>query len=223
MSHHASSHNALPSAGEDRRGLRAFALTLLAIEFLDELADGSRQTAWPLIRFDLQLTYTQVGLLLTIPKLCGNLIEPPLFILGDTHRRRALVLSGGVGCALAALLVAASQSFAALLLAFIVFSPAAGAFVGLAQAALMDNAPARREQNMARWVFAGSLGVVAGSLLLNASVALGAGWRAWFALMAALSLCAVLAVRRLTLAVPGDVQTPAQLGFKAGALAALSA
>jgi len=50
MSQHTLSHSALPPAGKAGRGLRAFALTLLAIEFLDELADGSWQAARPLIR-----------------------------------------------------------------------------------------------------------------------------------------------------------------------------
>ncbi len=171
--------------------MRAFALTLLAIEFLDELVDGSRQAAWPLIRSDLQLTYTQIGLLLAVPSFCGNVIEVPLGILGDTrHRRRAIIL-GGVCFTLALLLVAASYNFTLLLLAFIVFSPAAGAFVNLSQAALMDAEPARHEQNMARWAFAGSLGVVAGSAALNAAVALGAGWRAWYAVMTLVALVTI--------------------------------
>ncbi|HYY43160.1 MAG TPA: MFS transporter, partial [Pyrinomonadaceae bacterium] len=188
MSQQTRSHAALPAAGKGGRSLRACALTLLAIEFLDELVDGSRQAAWPLIRSDLQLTYTQIGLLLTVPKLCGNLIEPSLFIIGDTHRRRAVVLTGGVSFMLALLLLAVSHSFALLLVAFVVFSPASGAFVNLSQAALMDNETARREQNMARWVLAGSLGVVVGSFMLNATLALGAGWRAWFGVMALLAL-----------------------------------
>ncbi len=35
----------------------------LLIEFLDEMAFGIGETAWPLIRTDLHLTYTQIGLL----------------------------------------------------------------------------------------------------------------------------------------------------------------
>jgi predicted MFS family arabinose efflux permease len=58
----------------------------------------------------------------------------------------------------ALILVAFSQYFAALLLAFIVFHPSCGAFVCLAQALLMDLAPGRLEQNAARWTFSGSLG-----------------------------------------------------------------
>ncbi len=41
----------------------------------------------------------------------------------------------------------------------------------------MDSEPERHEQNMARWTFAGSIGVVAGPLALSAVVVLGIGWR----------------------------------------------
>jgi MFS transporter, FSR family, fosmidomycin resistance protein len=224
MSKQIVSDSALPAQGQPTRVLRGFALTLLAIEFLDELADGSRQAAWPLIRSDLALTYAQIGLLLSVPKLCGNLIEPTLFILGDTHRRRALILWGGVGFTLASLLVAGSRGFVSLLLAFVVFSPSSGAFVGLAQAALMDADTARREQNMARWVFAGSLGVVFGALALNASVALGAGWRGWYGMLTVLALALVIAARRHKFPTAcADVDEQARAGFIANALGALSA
>ncbi len=224
MSHQALSPSALPPAGKRGRSLRAFALTLLAIEFLDELVDGSRQTAWPLIRLDLQLSYTQIGLLLAVPKLCGNLIEPPLFLLGDTSRRRALILGGGVGFTLALVMVSVSHSFALLLLAFVLFSPASGAFVSLSQASLMDDAPARREQNMARWAFAGSLGVVAGSAALNATVALGGSWRAWFGAMVAPALLLTLSTRRFMPPTPAATHAAqTQPRLKANLLLALHA
>jgi hypothetical protein len=127
---------------------------LLAIEFLDEFVFGTREAAWPLIRADLGLSYAQIGMLLGLPNVIGNLVEPALGILGDVWRRRALILGGGVAFALALLLTALSQSFPALLLSFILFYPASGAFVSLSQATLMDADPARHEQNMARWTFA---------------------------------------------------------------------
>src|ERR1041385_3086074 len=130
-----------------RDGLRLFIFTLLAVEFLDELVFGVRETAWPLIRDDLRLTYTQVGIVLSAPVVFGNLVEPALGILGDVWRRRALVLAGGVVYALATVLVGLSPNFAVLLFAECMSSPAAGAFVGLSQATLMDADPARREQN----------------------------------------------------------------------------
>lgn len=65
------------------RGLSFFVLTLLAIEFLDEFVFGAQETAWPLIRTDLGLSYAQVGMLLGLPGVVGNLVEPVIGILGD--------------------------------------------------------------------------------------------------------------------------------------------
>jgi FSR family fosmidomycin resistance protein-like MFS transporter len=178
------------------RGLRLFILTLLAVEFLDELAFGVRETAWPLIRDDLHLTYTQVGIVLSIPVVFGNLVEPAVGILGDVWRRRALVLTGGVVYALAIVLVGLSPNFAALLFAACLSNPASGAFVGLSQATLMDTAPARREQNMARWTLAGSLGNSAGPAAVGLCVWAGLSWRWNFVSVGALMLAAVAVVRR---------------------------
>src|SRR5512147_691062 len=105
----------------------------LFIEFVDELVFGLEDAAWPLIRNDLHLTYTQIGILLSIPGLLANLIEPFLFILGDIWRRRVILLSGGVFFTLACVLTATSQNFVWLLLAFVLFNPSSGAFVGLSQ------------------------------------------------------------------------------------------
>jgi MFS transporter, FSR family, fosmidomycin resistance protein len=79
-----------------------------------------------------------------------------------------------------------------LLASFILFFPASGMFVSLSQASLMDLEPSRHEQNMARWTFAGSLGIVVGPLLLSGLLAIGLGWRPAFGLLAALALIVLL-------------------------------
>ncbi|HEY0081588.1 MAG TPA: MFS transporter [Pyrinomonadaceae bacterium] len=224
MSKHARSNSASPTAGAWGRTLGGLGFILLTIEFLDELVDGSRQAAWPLIRRDLSLSYTEIGLLLAVPNFVANLVEPPLVLLGDTRHRRAIILTGGACFALSLLLVALSSGFASLLAAFVLFYPAGGAFVSLSQAALMDSAPARREQNMARWAFAGSLGIVAGSLALNAATHAGAGWRAWFGVLGALSAWLVVAARRFNFDAPARAEArPARAEIKQGALDALRA
>jgi len=173
-----------------------FIFVLLAIEFLDEFVFGARETAWPMIRTDLHLNYEQIGLLLSIPAFIASLIEPALGILGDVWKRRIIVLGGGVIFMLSLVLTALSQHWAVLLLSFILFYPASGAFVHLSQSTLMDSDPARHEQNMARWTFAGSLGVVGGSFVLIAVTAVGGDWRSLFALSALLTLfCLMLAWR----------------------------
>lgn len=179
-----------------RKRFSHFVLVLLLIELLDELVFGALEAAWPLIRDDLTLSYAQIGLLLSIPSLTGNLLEPVLAVLGDVWRRRMVVLGGGVVFTLALGLIAASQTFWLLMLSRVLFYPASGAFVSLSQATLMDIDESRREQNMARWTFAGSIGVVLGPLILGLGALAGLGWRWVIGLMAALALVLLLTSSR---------------------------
>ena len=152
-------------------------IIFLAIEFLDELVDGVGSAAWPLVRNDLDLTYVQIGLLLSVPGIFSTFVEPVIGILGDVGYRRLLVMGGGVAFAAAVGLVSVSQGFVVLLIAWMVFYPSSGAFVSLSQASLMNNDPTRREQNMARWTFTGGVAYVLGPLALTAAIAIGVGWR----------------------------------------------
>lgn len=180
--------------------LPAAILLFLAIEFLDELVDGVGSAAWPLIRDDIHLSYVQVGLLVGIPGILSSFIEPVVGILGDIGYRRLLVIGGGLMFAASLALVSISQGFVVLLVAWIVFFPASGAFVTLSQASLMDVDPARREQNMARWEFVGSVANMIGPLALTAAIALGLGWRGAFLAIAALAIPAIAAAGRVPIA-----------------------
>lgn len=162
------------------RHISRFILVILLIEFLDELIFGLREAAWPLIRTDLQLSYFQIGLLLSVPGLAASLVEPFLGILGDTWKRSVLILGGGMVLVATSFMVPASHSFGLLMLASLLAFPASGAYVSLSQAVLMDLEPQRHEQNMARWTFAGSLAVMAGPLLISGAAWLGWSWRAPF-------------------------------------------
>ncbi len=153
-------------------------LAALGAEFADELVDGTKSAALPLIRDSLHLSYGQVGLLAAVPLIAGSLIELPVGVLaGAGPRRRRVVLAGGLVFIAALLAAAAASTFAALLAALVLFFPASGAFVGLTEAQQLDAAPARRAQFMARWTLAGALGAVAGPGLLAAVVAAGGSWR----------------------------------------------
>jgi FSR family fosmidomycin resistance protein-like MFS transporter len=170
-------------------------LVLLAIELLDELVGGSRAAAWPLIRHDLHLSYPEIGLVLALPGLFGSALDPLIGLAGDTRRRGALMLAGGLFFALSAALSAVAIGFWSLLVALLIGNPATGAFVSLAQATLMDRDPAERERNMARWTVAGSVGYVVGPALIAAGVALGFGWRGVLVGLAVAAVPLALAVR----------------------------
>jgi len=171
------------------------------IEFLDELVFGTTDAAWPLIRADLSLTYTQIGILLTVPGLFSSIVEPFLGILGDIWKRRLLILGGGICFTLALFLTSLSSGFIFLLISFTLFYPSSGAFVSLSQATLMDVDPSRHDQNMARWTFAGSLGVMIGPPLLVGLAAIGFGWRGVFM---ALGLLAIIILTFAWRRVPAD-------------------
>jgi MFS transporter, FSR family, fosmidomycin resistance protein len=177
-------------------GAAVFAAMLLAVEFLDELVFGTREAAWPLIRADLDLSYAQIGLLLAIPELVSGVLEPLLGLSADTRWRRHIVLAGGVAFAVGVALVGASSDFAVLMLAMCVLYPASGAFVSLSQAVMVDAKPGDEEQSMARWTFAGSVGVVAGPLALTAFAFAGMSWRWLFLGFAAVTVMLVAGLKR---------------------------
>lgn len=173
-------------------------LIYLLVEFIDELIFGVGEAAWPLIRNDLHLNYAQIGFALSLPGFLANFIEPFLFTISDVWKRRTLILAGGIFFTISLLLTGISTSFVFLLCSFILFNPSSGAFVGLSQAALMDAEPDRRENNMARWTFAGSLGVVIGPILLAGAAWIGFGWRGMFMGLALLStLILILAFKQI--------------------------
>jgi FSR family fosmidomycin resistance protein-like MFS transporter len=170
------------------RGLRAPVVALLVIELLDELVFGAREAAWPAIRNELDLSYAQIGLLLSVPTYSSAVLEPVFGVLGDSRWRRTVVVVGGIAMATALVLVASAPGFVVLLVAFALLFPSTGAFVSLSQATLMDLEPERRELNMTRWSIAGGVGAVAGPLLLVLFTAVGGGWRELFATFAVLAL-----------------------------------
>jgi FSR family fosmidomycin resistance protein-like MFS transporter len=155
------------------------------------------------VRDDLSLSYTEIGLALSVPSLVALVVEPLLGLLAVTWRVRTLVVAGGFFFAGGLALLAGAPTFAVLLAAFVVLYPASGAFVSLSQASLMDLEPARREHNMARWTLAGSVGAAAGPFLLALFISTGLGWRALFGAFAFLCLGLVFLVRR---APAGDVE-----------------
>ncbi len=112
---------------------------------------------------------------------------------GQGKRRHVLVLAGGVVVTASLAAVAVSRSLGALVAAFAAFFPAAGAFVSLTQAALMDAAPGRRQRRMAAWNLAGSAGAVGGPVLLAIVLTLGGSWRSAYLLLAAAAAAVLLA------------------------------
>lgn len=157
---------------------------LLCAELVDELHDGVVTSAWPAICGDLALTYVEVGLLLGVPIVIGNAVEPLIGLASDVWGRRKLAVIGGVCLALAMAIGALSYSFGALLVAFSLFYPSSGAFVGLAELDLIEQEGASQTRWMMVWMAVGSLGALLGPLLLLLVVWAGGSWRLCMGLLA---------------------------------------
>jgi FSR family fosmidomycin resistance protein-like MFS transporter len=159
------------------RGALLFIAVLYGVELLDEFIYGLFGAALPTIKTELGLTYTQVGLLFTLPGLIGVVSEPFIGLLGDTRHRRALVLGGIGSTAIGLALIAAAHQYLLLLAATGVTYVASGAYVNLSQATLIDRDPRRAENTMARWVLMGALGVTISPLLITLVLSAEGSWR----------------------------------------------
>ena len=160
------------------RGLLLFIAVLYGAELLDEFIYGLFGAVLPTIKTEFALSYTQVGLLFTLPGLISVVGEPFIGLLADTRHRRALVLGGIVATAIGLSLIAAAQQYAVLLLAECIMYVASGAYVNLSQATLIDRDPRRAENTMARWVLMGAIGVTVSPLLVTVILSAEGSWRA---------------------------------------------
>lgn len=177
--------------------LTFFVFVMLLIEFLDEFAFSAKEAAYPLIRDTFDLNYVQIGLLITIPTLVSLVIEPIIGLFADTDKRRTLMVIGGFVFGAGLILHGLAPSYAVLMFAIILIFPASGSFVGIAQAALMDNDPSRRENSMALWTFSGSFAVVLGPIAFALLIGFGASWRIFFILTGILFIITAIIVMRL--------------------------
>jgi FSR family fosmidomycin resistance protein-like MFS transporter len=151
------------------RGTLLFVVVLYGVELLDEFIYGLFGAALPTIKSELALTYTQVGLLFTLPGLIAVVGEPIIGLLG-----------GIMATAIGLTLIAGAQQYLPLLLAQCLMFVASGAYVNLSQATLIDRDTQRAENTMARWVLMGAIGVTISPLLITVVLSLEGSWRAVF-------------------------------------------
>src|SRR3990172_8988380 len=151
---------------------------MLVAAFTDELSSGVVPASAPELLQTFSLTPAMAaGWTLFAYAILGVLIEPWLLTHAQGRRARPMMLLGLVGMGASCLLAAISPSYELLLIALLVYGPASGLGVGLAQAALMGARPGDREAMLARWTFYGGAGDLLAPLALAGSVALGLGWR----------------------------------------------
>jgi predicted MFS family arabinose efflux permease len=151
---------------------------LLSMGLLDELIAGFPVVALPLLRDHLDLSYAQVGLLFTIGALSGMVLDPLINLYSDRSSKKPWILWGLLMMAVAFVVLGNVTNFALLALAYAVYYSATGVAVNLAQAVVIDAAPAESTRTMTRWTLLSSIGDFLSPLLVAAFVALNMGWSA---------------------------------------------
>ena len=172
-------------------------LALLVVCGLDELASGVPFVGAPGIQSDFSLSYlSSAGGLLVAIQLLSMVIEPALFMLADRYPRKPFVCGGLLFLCGVCMLASLAPVYWVLLAALLLYGPASGMGVALAQATLVDLHPEQSERMLTRWTLLGALGDLATPALFAILSWIALGWRAAFAASALGALGLAIALLR---------------------------
>lgn len=169
----------------------------------DELASGVSSVAAPDIERAFVGSHAAFALLSFVgPGIVALVLEPLIFLLADRYPRAYFVRGGLAVLAVGSVACGLAPGPYSLVAATSVCWVATGAASALSQATLIDRAPERRAQTMARWTLLSLAGdLCAPALLVVLSIG-GLGWRAAYVIVGA--LIAVWTV--IAFATPIDVE-----------------
>lgn len=155
-----------------------------------------------MIRDELSTGYTALSLLIFVGPMVGAMIlDPPLLLLADRLRKKTAATAAMLAVAVCLLVAALAPNAWWLAGALAVWASVTGVTNGIAQAAMVDSDPTRREQRLSQWTLAGWIGDLISPVLL----AITAAWRPAMVLAALLSLVWALLFQRAELpATKGD-------------------
>jgi predicted MFS family arabinose efflux permease len=158
---------------------------LLSLRMFDETAWFFPAGTYAAFRHDLGLSFAQASAVLAAAA-PGAILGNVFSVAADYVSRRVLAAGGAFGFAASLLLFGAAHSFAALAIASFVMGLAATAMVDAGEVALADLAGDDLAPTLAVGNLLGSLGDLAGPVILIVATAFGFGWRGPFALVAIL-------------------------------------
>mgnify|MGYP001494665983 CR=1 FL=1 len=171
---------------------------LVLVAFFDEAWSGVPVVDAPAIEAEHGLSHGLTALLiLTMPQLLGAVLEARVLLWAHRGHAKRYAVGGLLALAVAVALAAWAPSPWILGLALALAGPASGVACALAEGALVEADPSRREVEMTRWTLAGALGdLLAPTLVAGVGVA-GLGWRtAMLVVAGALGLYALWLSRR---------------------------
>lgn len=151
-------------------------ITLLTAPLLDEMIVGFLVIGIPLASKQLQLDYTQIGLLFAAGALASMILDPFINLLSDCHSKRYWILGGFLLLGASFALLALSHNFVLMLCAFALLYVAGSAAVGLSEATLIDQNPQESTRTMTHWTITANIGDLLGPIIVPLIIILPSGW-----------------------------------------------
>lgn len=151
-------------------------IALLSAPLLDEMIVGFLVIGIPLVSTQLQLDYTQIGLLFAAGALASTLLDPIINLLSDRYPKRYWILGGFLLLGACFALLATTHNFILMICAFALLYVAGTAAIGLSEAVLIDQNPQESTRTMTRWTLTANIGDLLGPIIVPLIIILPAGW-----------------------------------------------
>ena len=181
-----------------RQRIPLLSAILLCMPLLDELVSGFLFIGLPLASKQLQLNYTQIGLLFAAGALSSMVLDPLINLLSDGRAKRLWIVGGLLVMIASVALAGVAKSFVLLLCSFIVIYPAITTALDLSQAVLIDQNLKESARIMTRWTIMANVGDLLAPIIVSLVIVLPGGWSTlcWLSCGLCLIAAALTSVQR---------------------------
>jgi Na+/melibiose symporter-like transporter len=152
-------------------------LLLFGTALLIQMVSAFPTIGLPLLRDQIPMSYSQVGLLFSVGALSSMIIEPIVNILSDlTASKKYWVIGATAVLAGAFLLAGLARSFVVLLFSFALLYPAQDIADSAIQTSLIDDQPGRSTHTLTRLAYFGNMGDFLAPVTIAVIAFLALGW-----------------------------------------------
>ncbi len=167
-------------------------LLLFGDELLLQMISAFPTIGLPLLRDQVPMNYTQIGLLFSVGALSSMVLEPLVNLLSDlTASKKYWVISALGVLAVSFLIAGFAHRFVILLLSFALLYPATDIADGAIQTSLIDDHPRRSTRTLTRLAYFGNMGDFLAPVTIAIIAFLALGWFTLCCFAAAIWLCVV--------------------------------
>lgn len=165
-------------------------LILFGTTLLIEMISAFPTIGLPLLRDQVPMSYTQIGLLFSVGAFASMVLEPLVNLLSDlTASKKYWVIGSMIVLAIAFLMTGLAHSFAVLLVSFALLYPANDIAEGVAQTSLVDDDPSKSTRTLTRLAYFGNMGDFLAPVTVALIAFLALGWFTLCGLAAVVWFC----------------------------------